>query len=294
PRSWWDRAKGAISDAFNAIRGAITAIFDKLRAAVKTIIDTAKKAVHSLIEAARSAIVGMIQAFGAFVKGLLTIALAAFPNAAAKARAWIDDRVKSATDAVNRAAKTLEKAADAILDRIAQTIDKALDILQAALNKAIDVLENVALLPFKIASALETFWEIMKLLKSGFLERLFEAAKDPKKLAQPIVAKVEPLAGQVPPKADQLAVQKGQEGGTPEPAPSLNRRTTVHRQSTPPEQSVGDKAADLILEGHIKQGEMNVPAPAPGEGFWGGVWRHMKAAGNHFLQNWATTLINLV
>ncbi len=39
---------------------------------------------------------------------------------------------------------------------------------------------------------------------------------------------------------------------------------------------------------------MNVSAAAPGEGFWGGVWRHMKAAGNHFLQNWVTTLINLV
>jgi len=294
PRSWWDRVKGAVSDAFNAIRGAITAIFDKLRAAVKTIIDTAKKAVHSLIEAARSAIVGMIQAFGAFVKGLVTIALAAFPNAAAKARAWVDDRVKSATDVVNRAAKALEKAADAILDRIGKAIDAALDILQAALNKAIDVLENVALLPFKIASALETFWEIMKLLKSGFLERLFELAKDPKKVAQLIVAKVEPLAGQVPPKADQLAVQKGQEVGTPEPASSSGRRTTVQRQSAPPQQSIGDKAADLILEGHIKQGEMKVPAAAPGEGFWGGVWRHMKAAGNHFLQNWVTTLINLV
>jgi len=294
PRSWWDRAKGAISDTFNAIRGAITAIFDKLRAAVKTIIDTAKKAVHSLIEAARSAIVGMIQAFGDFVKGLVTVALAAFPNAAAKARAWIDDRVKSATDAVNRAAKALEKAVDAILDRIAQTIDKALDVLQAALNKAIDVLENVALLPFKIASALETFWEIMKLLKSGFLERLFELAKDPKKVAQLIVAKVEPLAGQVPPKADQLAVQKGQEGGTPEPAASSGRRTTVQRQSAAPEKSFGDKAAELILEGGIKQDPPKIPASAPGEGFWSGVWRHMKAAGNHFLENWVTTLINLV
>ena len=195
---------------------------------------------------------------------------------------------------MNRAAKALEKAVDAILDRIAQTIDKALDVLQAALNKAIDVLENVALLPFKIASALETFWEIMKLLKSGFLERLFELAKDPKKVAQLIVAKVEPLAGQVPPKADQLAVQKGQEGGTPEPAASSGRRTTVQRQSAAPEKSFGDKAAELILEGGIKQDPPKIPASAPGEGFWSGVWRHMKAAGNHFLENWVTTLINLV
>ena len=162
---------GAVSYAFDAIRGAITAIFDTLRAVVKGIIDTAKKAVHALIEAARSAIVAMIQAFGAFVKGLLTIALAAFPNAAAKARAWIDNRVKSATNAVNRAAAALEHAAQAILDGIAQGIDAALDILQAGLLTAIDVIENVALLPFKIASGLETLWEILKILKSGALAR---------------------------------------------------------------------------------------------------------------------------
>ena len=54
---------------------------------------------HALIEAARRAIVGLIHAFGEFVKGLVTVALAAFPEAAARARAWIDGRVKAATDA---------------------------------------------------------------------------------------------------------------------------------------------------------------------------------------------------
>jgi hypothetical protein len=154
PRSWWDRVKGAVSDAFNAIRSAVTAIFDKLRQVVKGIIDAAKKAVHALIEVARSAIVGLIHAFGEFVKGLVTIALAAFPEAAAKARAWIDGRVKAATDAVNRAANALERAADAILDGIGKAIDAALDILQSALMKALDVLEKLALLPLQAMEAL--------------------------------------------------------------------------------------------------------------------------------------------
>jgi hypothetical protein len=154
PRSWWDRVKGAVSDAFNAIRSAVTAIFDKLRQVVKGIIDAAKKAVHALIEAARSAIVGLIRAFGEFVKGLVTIALAAFPEAAAKARAWIDGRVKAATDAVNRAANALERAADAILDGIGKAIDAALDILQSALMKALDVLQKLALLPLQAMEAL--------------------------------------------------------------------------------------------------------------------------------------------
>jgi hypothetical protein len=154
PRSWWDRVKGAVSDAFDAIRSAVTTIFDKLRQVVKGIIDAAKKVVHTLIEAARSAIVGLIHGFGEFVKGLVTVALAAFPEAAAKARAWIDGRVAAATDAVNRAAKALESAADAILDGIGKAIDTALGVLQNALTTALDVLEKIALLPLQAMEAL--------------------------------------------------------------------------------------------------------------------------------------------
>ena len=154
PRSWWDRVKGAVSSVFDAIRSAVNAIFDKLRQVVNGIIEIARKAVHALIEAARAAIVGLIQAFGEFVKGLVSIALAAFPEAAAKARSWIDGKVKDATDAVNRAADTLHRAADAALDFVAKAIDTALGILQASFNKALDVLEKLTLLPFQAAEAL--------------------------------------------------------------------------------------------------------------------------------------------
>jgi hypothetical protein len=154
PRSWWDSVKGAVSSAFNAIRSAITGIFDKLRKFVKGVIEAAKRVVRRLIEAARAAIVGLIEGFGEFVKGLVSIALAAFPELAAKARAWIDGRVKAATEAVNRAAEVLKRAADTILDGIAAAIDAALGILQAALLKALDVLEKLALLPFQAMEAL--------------------------------------------------------------------------------------------------------------------------------------------
>ncbi|WP_168790597.1 DUF6861 domain-containing protein [Paraburkholderia aromaticivorans] len=159
PRSWWDRVKGAVSDAFNAIRSAVNAIFDKLRQVVKGIIDTARRAVHALIEACRSVIVGMIHTFGEFVKGLVSVALAAFPELAKKARAWIDGKVKAASDAVNRAAEALHRAADAILDAVAKAIDTALGLLQTAFNKAIDVLEKLALLPFQ---AMETLAKLVQ------------------------------------------------------------------------------------------------------------------------------------
>ena len=97
--------KGAVSSAFSAIRSAVTGIFNRLRKLVKSIIEGAKKLVRGLIEAARRAIVGLIKGFGEFVKGLVSIALAAFPDAAARARAWIDRRVDDATTAVNRAAE---------------------------------------------------------------------------------------------------------------------------------------------------------------------------------------------
>ncbi len=134
PRSWWQRVKGAISSVLNAIKKAVNAIFDGLRALVKGIFELAKKLVRGIIELARMAIVGLIKAFGALLKGLVSIALVAFPEAAKKARAWIDKRVGQAVTAVNEAAEMLKKATDAILDFVASTLDSVLGLVQSIQN----------------------------------------------------------------------------------------------------------------------------------------------------------------
>jgi len=244
PRSWWDRVKGAVSDAFNAIRSAVNAIFDKLRQVVKGIIDAARRAVHALIEACRAAIVGMIHAFGEFVKGLVSVALAAFPELAKKARAWIDGKVKAASDAVNRAAEALHRAADAILDVVAKAIDLALGLLQAALIKAIDALETLALLPFKametIAKLVEWVAKYGKFITGaldleGAADRVIEGLKKSlgamvSEVPAKALAKLQELAGQLG--GDSSMAQSAPAPAAAAPASGASLR--VQRQSAVP------------------------------------------------------------
>ena len=69
----------------------------------------------------------------------MTIALAAFPEAAKKARAWIDKRVDQAVTAVNKAAEALKKVTDAILDFVANTLDSLLGLVQSIQNAILTV-----------------------------------------------------------------------------------------------------------------------------------------------------------
>ena len=282
PRSAWDRVKGAISDAFDAIRGAVTAIFDKARALVKGIIDTARKAVHALIEVARSAIVGLIHAFGTFLKGLVTIALAAFPEAAAKARAWIDGRVNQATDAVNRAAKVLEQTADAILDGIEQAIDAALDLLQAAFMGALDVLEKLALLPLQAMEALARV--VAWMAENGkFLMAAMNTETNGDTLIEGIKNAVGGMIAGVPAQAQAALKQyAGSLGGGAGPEPSAAAKgagpgTASRAAATLPVQRAPDPAAPT--QAHA---ERHVPASVHLKG----VLRHLDKGLDHLKAHW--------
>lgn len=143
PRSWWERFKGAVSSALSAIRDTINGIFDAVRAKVRQLIQAAKALVRDLIDAARAAVVGLIRAFGGALKGLASIALAAFPEAAERARQWIDGQIESAVGAVNRAADALKAAAERALDWLAEGLDKLLAALQGVFDS---ILAAVALI----------------------------------------------------------------------------------------------------------------------------------------------------
>jgi hypothetical protein len=212
PKSWWERAKGAVSSVFDAIRSVVSAIFDKLRQAVKAIIEAAKSVVRGLIEAARLVVVGLIKAFGEFVKGLVTIALAAFPEAAKRAREWIDRRVEQATDAVNKAAEALKNAATRILDAVGSALDAALGLLQKGLLAALDVLEALALAPFE---AIELLAKIAKWIEENthFIETAQRIMDDPDTVIEAIKSALGAMIAAVPEKAlqalDDLAGQLG-------------------------------------------------------------------------------------
>jgi len=159
PRSWWDSFKDAVSSAFDAIRSAVNLIFDGLRKLVKGIIEVAKRAVRGIIELARSAIVGLIKAFGEGLKALVSVALAAFPEAAARARSWIDARVEQTTNAVNAVADRLKQAADAILDFVGEALDFIISAYQAFYNLILDAVEFVGRL---IGDAIERIGNLIE------------------------------------------------------------------------------------------------------------------------------------
>jgi hypothetical protein len=159
PRSWWDRVKGAVSSAFSALKRFVTGLFDKLRKLVKKWINEVKEAVRGLIELARSVIVGFIKAFGTVLKGLVSLALFAFPGAAAKARSFIDDRVNDTVDAVNAAADALKSAVDQVLDWVAEGLDFALGLIQKAVLFYIEIYETLVNLLFDV---LERIWNLVQ------------------------------------------------------------------------------------------------------------------------------------
>ncbi|MBR0804368.1 hypothetical protein JQ636_12535 [Bradyrhizobium japonicum] len=197
PKSWWESFKDTLSAAFSVIKKAICDIFAAARAKVRQIIEGAKAIVRGLIEAARSAIVGLIKAFSEVVKGLVSIALTAFPEAGARARAWIDGKVSSAVDAVNRVAERLKIATQHILDWIGKTLDAALGVLQRAMTFVIDALEFLADLFFQALELLAKLARMIARIKP-MLERVAALIKDPTPAINAIKEFLGGLVAQVP------------------------------------------------------------------------------------------------
>ena len=163
--SFWDRAASAISDFFDSLRDALNSLFDGLRAFVREVIDLAKQAVNALIDLARDAIVGLIQAFGEALKAFVNIALAAFPEIAARINSLIDQAVDYAVEQVNELAEALKEIASAILDALGAVLDTILAVYQAVYNAILDVLEFLTVGLLRILEGLAN-------LAMGFAEML--------------------------------------------------------------------------------------------------------------------------
>ena len=130
----------------------------------------------------------------------MTLALAAFPETAARAREWIDTKVEAATDTVNRVADRLKKAADVILDTVAKAVDIALAVMQASFNAALDIAEFLVLAPFK---AMEALADLVRLLaKIGpFLEGVQNAHDNPDAVTDALKASLGGLIAEIPGRA---------------------------------------------------------------------------------------------
>jgi hypothetical protein len=221
PKSFWDSVKDDVSSVFESVKSAVNAVFDRLRQAVKAIIDAAKAAVRAVLDAARRAVVDLIQAFGEVLKGLISVALAAFPAAAARARAWIDARVKAAVSAVNRAAEALMRAAEAILDGLAKTLDAALSVLQTVFVGALGALQKTANAVFDGMQALARLAAWLE-KNARFLEGARKVMENPDQIIESMKATLGEMIGRVPQAADaKLKEFSGQLGGRPAPAAAI-------------------------------------------------------------------------
>ena len=277
----WGKIKSAGSAAAGAIKGAASSVVS---------------AVSGILAAARQRVAGLMTRLGEAVKQRIAAARQALTSMAKRVWSAMASAIEKAKAVVAKLAAAAAAVARRLWDAAKARVAAAWALLTRAVRAAVDAARSVA---NKIASALATLKQILKILKSGALEKLFAAAGDARKLAQPVVDKVAPLAGQVPGKANEVARDKGAEvtasatsGGAPVQRLALQRQATT--SGGEPAKSLGDQAGELFLEGHIRQPEPHIPPAPPGEDFKDGIWRHMKASGNHFLENWETTLIDVV
>ena len=153
-RSWIGMISDWVSNLLDAVKQVINDIFNTLREAVKFIIEKAKTLVADLIEAAAKMITGLIQEFGEILKDLVAVALAAFPDTAARIAGYIDKAVELATDMVNELAEGLKKSILFILDVIGKAIDLYLMVYQKTLLLIVEGVRQVAVKIAEIAEGL--------------------------------------------------------------------------------------------------------------------------------------------
>jgi hypothetical protein len=174
PRGFWARLRGAVSDFFDELKSRVNALFDAARRFVRGLIDRAKRVVRTWIEAARRAIVGLIRAFGEVLKGFVTVALAAFPEAAERARRFIDDRVDDAIQTVNDAAAALQDFAQRALDALGAALDAILAVFQRAFSLLIGALKFLAVGLVEILERIGHLVEAGMQMPSHFLGQVSE------------------------------------------------------------------------------------------------------------------------
>lgn len=160
-KGFWGWLASKAKAFFDGIKKKITQAINWARKKVKQAIEWAKKAAKAAIEKARKWIVDKIKAVGDALKAIGDVVLAAYPELREKFRKAIDEKVAAATQAVNDAAKKLEKGVTAALDGLGKALDKGLALLEKGLHLIVDgvgaVVQGVIDNARKIAEALGTF-----------------------------------------------------------------------------------------------------------------------------------------
>ena len=235
----------------SAVARGVTGIANSITSSVRAIVDTARQKVNGLVDG----LVKAMRARVAFLAKMLTERMRTLSAAMA-------DALKKAQQLANRIVVALSAFVSKIWKAAGDLLNQLWQKLQAAIARAVAAAKAVVQ---AVAKALGTVRAIIKLLGNKLVQFLAAAAKDPQgKIVNPIVALAAPLAPGVPARAESIAKQEGAataKASAPAPASGVHR--SIQR----------------------------TPAPGPaGEGFWDGVWRHVKGAGAEFAEHWALTL----
>ncbi len=151
---------------FNSIKEGIRAAIQKAREAVKRAIDMARRLAREAIEKARQVVVAVIREAGEALIAVGDTVLAAFPEARARFRQNIEDKVRAAEAVVNQLAEELQAGVQKLLDGLGELLDKALGLLEQGLLFIVDSLNTVVQGAIKAAkAALEALGAFAQLIR---------------------------------------------------------------------------------------------------------------------------------
>ena len=231
--------------------------------AVAGVASSVVAAVRSIIDAAKQKVLGALTQLAATIRITVSAAVSAL-------RAGVN-RVAGAITAVIRRAQDLVTRLASALISLAQRVWRAAAERLAALWRALKAAAQAALVAARsvintIKQAAGAIAEILKLLGNKVLSTLAEAMRDPQgKVVAPILAMAAPVAAQVPAGVEETGKAHIDAGVPTSEAPVVQREPTAAVEAAP-----------------------------VGEGFFAGVWRHIKATGNNFTANWASVLGKIV
>ncbi|HKT01473.1 MAG TPA: hypothetical protein VJT31_18275, partial [Rugosimonospora sp.] len=271
-RTMADADQQAKAEAEKSDSGGGGGLWDRIKSAgsavagaVKGLASAVAAGVTRILNAARERVNGMLDRLVNAVKERVGGALRAIADGARRVAGAITTAIGKARDLVTRLARAARDLAGRLWQAAAERLNRLWQALKAAARAAVAA---ATALVRKVGAALALVRDILKLLNNKLLAFIMEVLQDPQgKVVAPVVAKAEPLAGGVPAKADELAHQSVAQ----EPA--------------------GGAAAQRMV---VQRAPVQADPPVPGEGFWGGVGRHLSAAGRNFTQNWAAILGKVV
>lgn len=255
-----------------------TGLWDRIKSAGRSVVSGIASAAASVVgvvrgifDQARRAVINVLTRLNEIVKAAVDAAVRAVRAGMQRVAGAIAGALRKAQALVTRLARALISAAKAIWAAAARRLSQLWANLQASLRKALTAARRAVQL---VTKALGIIKQIVKVLTNKTYAYIADLVQDPQgKIVGPIVAKAGPLAAAVPGKAEELAQQQG---------------AVVAPQATDPAPTA---AAGPSLQRTIQRKPDKAPA---GEGFWDGVGRHLKAAGEQFKAEWAAMLAKVV